>query len=339
AEQVLCGLFAELLGVERVGIDDDFFDLGGHSLLATRLIGRARAALGAELAIRDLFEAPTVAELAERAAAAVGDARPALVPADERPAEPPLSPAQRRLWMIEQLAPSAAYNFPLVMRLRGPLDVDALRAALGDVMARHEALRTLIADHEGRPYQRVVPAEDARPEFRVVEATEERLPAVLADALGRRFDLSRDLPLRATVVRLADDEHVVALLLHHIATDEWSDGPFLRDLSTAYEARKAGRAPEWEPLPVQYVDYTLWQQTLLGDRSDPDSLVARQLAYWRETLDGAPERLELPTDRPHPARPGMSGGELTVDLDPEHTAALRRIAQRGGAIGVIGVSF
>ncbi|GLW66568.1 hypothetical protein Arub01_48120 [Actinomadura rubrobrunea] len=331
AEEVLCGLFAELLGVERVGVDDDFFDLGGHSLLATRLIGRARAALGAELAIRDLFEAPTVAELAERAAATVGDTRPALVPADERPAEPPLSPAQRRLWMIEQLASSAAYNFPLVMRLRGPLDADALRAALGDVMARHEALRTLIADHEGRPYQRVVPAEDARPEFRVVEAAEERLPAVLADVLGRRFDLSRDLPLRATVVRLADDEHVVALLLHHIATDEWSDGPFLRDLSTAYEARKAGRAPEWEPLPVQYVDYTLWQQTLLGDRSDPDSLAARQLAYWRKTLDGAPERLELPTDRPHPARPGMAGGEHTVDLDPDHTAALRRIAQRGGA--------
>ncbi|WP_344946600.1 amino acid adenylation domain-containing protein [Actinomadura miaoliensis] len=332
AEEVLCGLFAELLDVERVGIDDDFFDLGGHSLLATRLIGRARAALGAELAIRDLFEAPTVADLAGRAAAsASGDGRPALVPAAERPAEPPLSFAQRRLWMIEQLAPSAAYNFPLVVRLRGALDVDAFRAALTDVMARHEALRTLVAEREGRPYQRIVPAEDARPEFDVVTAGEAGLDAVLADVLGRRFDLSSELPLRATVIRLAEDEHVVALLLHHITTDEWSDGPFLRDLSTAYAARTAGRAPAWEPLPVQYVDYTLWQRTLLGDRSDPGSLAARQLAYWRETLNGAPERLELPTDRPHPARPSMSGGELTVQLDPDDTAALRRVAQRGGA--------
>ncbi|MFC7728346.1 amino acid adenylation domain-containing protein [Actinomadura keratinilytica] len=331
AEEMLCGLFAELLEAERVGIDDDFFDLGGHSLLATRLIGRARAALGAELAIRDLFEAPTVAELAARAAASSGTGRPALVPARTRPAEPPLSSAQRRLWMIEQLTPSAAYNFPLVMRLRGAFDADAFRAALTDVTARHEALRTLIAEHEGRPYQRIVPAGDARPEFDVVAAGEAELDGVLADVLGRRFDLSSELPLRATAVRLADDEHVVALVLHHIATDEWSDGPFLRDLSTAYAARTAGRAPEWEPLPVQYVDYTLWQRALLGDRSEPGSLAARQLAYWRETLDGAPERLELPTDRPYPARPSMSGGELTVELDPDATAALRRVAQRGGA--------
>ncbi|TDE35343.1 amino acid adenylation domain-containing protein [Actinomadura sp. 6K520] len=331
AEEALCGLFAELLGVGRVGIDDDFFDLGGHSLLATRLIGRARAALGAELAISDLFEAPTVAELAGRAAAAGAGARPALTPAADRPGEPPLSSAQQRLWMIEQLTPSAAYNFPLVMRLRGPFDIEAFRAALADVMDRHEALRTLVGEREGPPFQRVVPAGEARPGLRVVEAAEDALGTVLADALGRRFDLASEPPLRATVVRLAEDEHVVALLLHHITTDEWSDGPFLRDLSTAYEARAAGRAPGWEPLPVQYVDYTLWQRRLLGDRSDPGSLAARQLAFWKKTLDGAPESLELPTDRPHPARPAMSGGELAVELDPGDCAGLRRLAQRGGA--------
>ncbi|XRQ14395.1 amino acid adenylation domain-containing protein [Actinomadura welshii] len=331
AEEALCGLFGELLGVDGVGIDDDFFDLGGHSLLATRLIGRARALLGAELAIRDLFEAPTVAELAGRAAAAGGGARPALAPAGERPAEPPLSSAQRRLWMVEQLTPSAAYNFPLVMRLRGAFDITAFDAALADVMDRHEALRTLIGEREGRPFQRVLPAGEARPALRVVDAAEERLGAVLADALGRRFDLAAEPPLRATVVRLGGDEHVVALLLHHIATDEWSDGPFLRDLAAAYEARAAGRAPEWEPLPVQYVDYTLWQHRLLGDRSEPGSAAARQLAYWRWALDGAPERLELPVDRPYPARPAMSGGELAVELDAGDCDGLRRLAQRGGA--------
>ncbi|GAA2410191.1 hypothetical protein GCM10010191_18690 [Actinomadura vinacea] len=334
AEEVLCGLFAELLGLVRVGIDDGFFDLGGHSLLATRLIGRARTALGAELAIRDLFEAPTVAELAERAAAATAGGRPDLLPV-ARPAEPPLSFAQQRLWMIEQLAPSSAYNFPLVMRVRGALDGDAFEAALTDVMARHEALRTLIVEREGRPFQRVVPAAEARPEVRVVEAapsdSQGRLDAVLATALGQRFELSAEPPLRAMIVRLDENEHVVALLLHHITTDEWSDGPFLRDLSTAYAARVGGRAPEWDPLPVQYVDYTLWQRRLLGDRSEPGSLAARQLAFWRETLDGAPERLELPTDRPHPAQPSMSGGELTVELDPADCAALRRIAQSSGA--------
>ncbi|MBG0830163.1 amino acid adenylation domain-containing protein [Planomonospora sp. ID67723] len=331
-ERVLCALFAELLGVEQVGIDDDFFDLGGHSLLATRLVSRARAALGAELAIRDLFEAPTVAELAARVVAADAVRRPALAPADERPAEPPLSSAQQRLWVIEQLeGPSAVYNFPLVIRLRGALDVEALRAALADVAARHEALRTLVAEREGRPYQDVVPAEAARPVLEVVEADEERLGEVLSEVLGRPFDLAAELPLRATAVRLGAQEHVVALLLHHITTDEWSDGPFLRDLSAAYAARRSGREPRWEPLPVQYVDYTLWQRELLGDRSDPGSLAARQLAYWAEALRGAPEQLELPTDRPHPARPSPSGGELVVELDPEDCARLRGIAQGAGA--------
>ncbi|HEY8481793.1 MAG TPA: amino acid adenylation domain-containing protein [Spirillospora sp.] len=333
-EEALCGLFAELLGLDRVGIDDDFFDLGGHSLLATRLVGRARAVLGAELAIRDLFEAPTVAELAERArtgGSPGGRERPALAPAGDRPAEPPLSPAQRRLWMIEQLTPSAAYVYPLVMRMRGAFDVEAFPAALADVAARHEPLRTIVGERDGRPFQRVLPADEARPDVRVVEADEARLDGVLAEELGRRFDLAAEPPLRATIVRLAQDEHVVALLLHHIATDEWSDGPFLRDLSAAYSARAAGRSPEWEPLPVQYVDYTLWQQRLLGDCTDPGSLAARQLAFWKKTLDGAPERLELPADRPHPARPAMAGGELVVDLDPGACAGLRRLAQRGGA--------
>ncbi|MGN9906763.1 amino acid adenylation domain-containing protein [Phytohabitans sp. LJ34] len=325
-EEVLCGLFAEVLGLARVGVDDNFFDLGGHSLLATRLVSRARTALGAELAIRDLFEAPTVAELASRAGG--GDpARPKLVPV-ARPDEVPASYAQQRLWVLHQIdgAGSAAYNFPIVMRVRGALDLDALRAAVGDVVARHEALRTVFAERDGRPVQRVLPVAAARPVVEVV-------PDADLDAVVRRpFDLAEDLPLRVTVVPRGPDEHVVAVLLHHVTTDEWSDGPFLRDLATAYAARRAGHRPEWTALPVQYADYTLWQRALLGDESDPDSLAAKQLAYWREALRGAPERIDLPTDRtPHGPAAGAAGGALTVPLDDAAARGLRDLAQRAGA--------
>ncbi|BCB91513.1 hypothetical protein Psuf_088260 [Phytohabitans suffuscus] len=308
---------------------DSFFDLGGHSLLATRLVSRARTALGAELAIRDLFEAPTVAELAGRAGG--GDpARPALVPV-ARPDEVPASYAQQRLWVLHRLGgedgrASAAYNFPIVMRLRGDLDVSALRAAVGDVVARHEALRTVLAERDGRPVQRILPVSRAHPVVEVV-------PGADLDAVVRRpFDLERELPLRVTVVPDGPDEHVVAVLLHHVTTDEWSDGPFLRDLATAYAARLAGDPPQWTPLPVQYADYTLWQRALLGDESDPDSLAARQLAFWRETLRGAPERIDLPTDRtPHGVAAGAAGGTLTVPLADGAARGLRDLAQRAGA--------
>ncbi len=291
-ETVLCALFAEVLGVPEVGIDDNFFDLGGHSLLATRLIGRARRALGAELAIRDLFEAPTVAELARRAHTET--ARPALVPAD-RPAEVPLSFAQQRLWMIQQLDPdSAAYNFPMVVRLRGPLNIDVFRQAIGDVMDRHEILRTII---DGQ-HQRILPSAD--PVIEIVEHHED----LVVKAIARPFDLTAEVPLRITIGRIADDDHVVALVFHHIATDEWSDQPFLRDLADAY----AGNA--LRPLPVQYADYTLWQRRLLDDWA------AGQLDYWMRTLDGMPEELELPTDRPRPARPSFEGGEVPINLEP-----------------------
>ncbi|MEU0370274.1 amino acid adenylation domain-containing protein [Streptomyces sp. NPDC006283] len=332
-EETLCALFAEVLGLPEgsVGIDSDFFELGGHSLLATRLVSRARTALDAELAIRDLFEAPTVAELVERAARSGGAARPALT-AGERPDELPLSHAQQRLWVIQQIeCTSAAYNFPLVMRLRGALDVDAWTAALADVTSRHEALRTVFVEPEGQAIQRVLPTEEARPAVERLRATEDEVPALVDAAINRPFDLATELPLRATVVELAPEEHVVVLLLHHITTDEWSDRPFLRDLATAYSARISGAAPDWEPLPVQYADYALWQQRLLGDPADADSLAARQLEYWRTALDGAPEELELPTDRPRPARPAFSGAELDIAFDADVHEGLKRLARETGA--------
>ncbi|MFE5631612.1 amino acid adenylation domain-containing protein [Streptomyces sp. NPDC056543] len=332
-EETLCALFAEALGLPEgsVGIDSDFFELGGHSLLATRLVSRARTALDAELAIRDLFEAPTVAELVERADRSGGAARPALT-AGERPDELPLSHAQQRLWVIQQIeCTSAAYNFPLVMRLRGTLDVEAWGAALADVTARHEALRTVFVEHEGQAVQRVLPVDEARPVVERLRATEDELPGLVEAAVNRPFDLAAELPLRATVVELAPEDHVVVLLLHHITTDEWSDRPFLRDLATAYAARVGGAAPHWEPLPVQYADYALWQQRLLGDPADADSLAARQLEYWRTTLDGAPEELELPTDRPRPARPAFTGAELDIAFDADVHEGLKRLARESGA--------
>ncbi|UQI45330.1 amino acid adenylation domain-containing protein [Streptomyces sp. HU2014] len=332
-EETLCALFAEVLGLpEPVGTDSDFFDLGGHSLLATRLISRARTALDAELSIRDLFEAPTVAELVCRAGGPdAAGARPALVAA-ERPAELPLSHAQRRLWVVQQLeGTSAAYNFPLVMRLRGAFDLPAWRAALNDVTARHEALRTLFTDHDGRALQRVLPPADAHPVVEHVRAGEAEAARVVADAVARPFDLAVELPLRATVVELGPDDHIAVILLHHITTDEWSDRPFLRDLATAYAARKDGAAPAWEPLPVQYADYALWQERLLGDPAAPDSLAARQLEFWRTTLDGAPEELELPTDRPRPSRPSFAGADHALTFDDASYRALRKLARESGA--------
>ncbi|MGX7673493.1 amino acid adenylation domain-containing protein [Plantactinospora sp. DSM 117369] len=342
AEEALCALFAELLGVPEIGVEDNFFDLGGHSLLAIRLVSRARVVLGAELAIRDLFEAPTVAELAARIGAtgpegAAGDgAAPIALVRAERPAVLPLSFAQQRLWMIQQLTPeTAAYHFPIAVRLRGRLDVVALGTALADLAGRHETLRTLFGERDGRPYQRVLPAADARPVLESVAAAPDEVAGIVRDAVRRPFDLTTELPLRATLVAVdpapeGTEEHVLVLVLHHVATDEWSDRPFLRDLGTAYAARRAGRAPDWAPLPVQYADYTLWQRRLLGDPADPASLAARQLDYWRTTLSGAPEELVLPTDRARSGRPDPAGAELSVVLPAEVGAGLRRLASRTG---------
>jgi amino acid adenylation domain-containing protein/non-ribosomal peptide synthase protein (TIGR01720 family) len=332
-ERTLCALFAEVLGVPEgsVGTDSNFFDLGGHSLLATRLISRARTALSAELAIRDLFEAPTVAELVERAARPAVTARPVLT-AGERPAELPLSHAQQRLWVVQQIeCTSAAYNFPLVMRMRGTLDVPAWRAALADVAARHEALRTVFFERDGQVFQRVLPVERAHPVVECLRVDEAEVPGIVDAAVNRPFDLAAELPLRATVVEVAPEDHVVVLLLHHITTDEWSDRPFLRDLATAYAARTRGTAPVWEPLPVQYADYALWQQRLLGDPADAQSVIARQLEFWRTALEGAPEEIELPADRPRPSRPAFTGAELDIAFDAEVHQGLKRLARESGA--------
>ncbi|MFI9612826.1 amino acid adenylation domain-containing protein [Streptomyces sp. NPDC052023] len=322
AEEVLCRLFAEVLGLPRTGAEDNFFDLGGHSLLATRLISRARTELGAELAIRDLFEAPTPEALALRGEAG-RPVRPVLepVPAAERPARVPLSAAQRRLWLVERITGGGvAYNFPLVVRVRGALDLDALRAALRDVTSRHEALRTRFVTEDGEPYQWIAPPGAVEPGVRVTDCAEEELAARIEAAQRRPFDLSAELPVRAEVLRLGAEDHVVALVLHHITTDEWSDRPFLTDLNRAYAARAAGEQPDEAPLPVQYADYTLWQERLLADVGDA------QLAYWTRTLRDLPEEIPLPLDRPGAARTTGRGATVRRDLPDATAAALRELA-------------
>ncbi|MET9617094.1 non-ribosomal peptide synthase/polyketide synthase [Kitasatospora indigofera] len=329
-EQLLAELFAEVLGLSQVGVEDSFFDLGGHSLLATRLASRVRATLGAELEVRTLFEAPTVAGLAARLDGS-GTARPALT-ARPRPELVPLSFAQRRLWFLHRMdGPSATYNMPLALSLIGELDRPALHAALADVIARHESLRTVFRESDGVPYQVVLSAAEASPELPVVELDESRLAERLADAARRGFDLAAEPPVRAELYALAPDRHALLVVVHHIAADGWSMGPLSGDLAAAYAARRRGEEPQWTPLPVQYADYTGWQRDLLGDTADPDSLFARQLAYWKDELAGIPQQVQLPADRPRPPVASQRGGRVVVRLDAELHQALRDLAAEQGA--------
>ncbi|MFH8579699.1 amino acid adenylation domain-containing protein [Streptomyces zaomyceticus] len=328
-EDILCGLFAELLGVPQVGVDDDFFELGGHSLLATRLAGRVRSVLGAEIAVRRLFENPTVAALA-RALDTAGAARPALEPARPRPERVPASFAQRRLWFLHRFeGPSPTYNIPFAMKLTGDLDPAALRAALADVAERHEALRTVFAEDAEGPYQIVRDSADARPELTHVPGTlaADRIAAELAAAAAHPFALDREPPLRAWLFGTGTEEHVLLLLVHHIAGDGWSVPLLARDLVTAYAARHAGDAPGWAPLPVQYADYSLWQRAALGTEDDPDSAVARQLTYWKETLAGLPDELPLPTDRPRPAVATHRGDRVLYEVPEALYGRVRGLAR------------
>ncbi|MGW5767327.1 amino acid adenylation domain-containing protein, partial [Streptomyces tendae] len=325
-EDILCTLFAEVLGVGSVTIDDDFFALGGHSLLATKLVSRIRSALGAEMAIRQLFETPTVAGLSGALDTGNGAARTPVTAVHPRPERLPLSHAQRRLWFLHRFeGPSAAYNSPVALRLSGALDRAALEHALADLTARHETLRTVLAEDAEGPHQVVL--DEARPSLAVVSSDATRLAADLSEAAGHAFDLASEPPLRATLFEVGGDEHVLLLLTHHVATDAWSRAPLARDLTAAYAARVRGAAPEWAPLPVQYADYSLWQRDVLGTEDDPDSEAGRQLDYWGKTLAGLPQELSLPFDRPRPAVASHRGDVVTFELPPELHDRLARVAR------------
>ncbi|MEW1583815.1 condensation domain-containing protein, partial [Streptomyces microflavus] len=246
----------------------------------------------------------------------------------ERPATVPLSFAQRRLWTLSQLGTTAGtYNIPLVTRLLGSLYDVALEAALADVVARHESLRTVFPATDGNPCQVILDPEEARPYLHVVHTDEAGVETALAAALRSEFALDTDLPLRAQLLHLGPEEHVLVLVLHHIAGDAWSLGPLAADLAAAYTARIVGEAPRWAPLPVQYADYTLWQRELLGDETDPDSEISRQLAHWTQALAGLPDELTLPTDRPRPEEAGHEGGLVPLVLDTALHAGLLDLAR------------
>ncbi|WP_369816155.1 amino acid adenylation domain-containing protein, partial [Mycobacterium sp. 852014-52144_SCH5372336] len=331
-EELLAGIFAQVLGLERVGVDDSFFDLGGDSLLAMRVIAAINAGIDSHLGVRVLFEAPTVAQLALRIGLD-GTAEPLV--AVERPAVVPLSFAQSRLWFLDQLqGPSPIYNMPVALRLSGHLDVAALGAALADVVGRHESLRTVFPAVGGVPRQVVVPADEARMDWQLVDASgwsEDRLKEAVGAFVRRPFELATEIPLRATLFRIGEGEHVLAAAAHHIAADGLSIAPLVRDLGVAYASRSAGRAPQWAPLAVQYVDYTLWQRTQFGDLDDSGSRIGAQLAYWQDALADLPERVQLPTDRPYPAVADSRGAKVVVDWASELQQRVNALAREHNA--------
>ena len=317
-EELVAGMFADLLGLPETGIDDSFFDLGGHSLLATRLVSRIRSVLGVEISVQAVFEAPTVAGLCALVDTG-GVARRALERAT-RPERIPLSFAQQRLWFLDRLeGPNPVYNLPLAVRVPAGLDVGALRAALADVVARHESLRTVVDEHDGTPCQTVLPT--ATPQLDHIHVDAAGLDAALHAAAAHRFALGTEIPVRAWVFSTGE-EHVLLLLLHHIAGDAWSIGPLWRDLVAAYGARHDGRAPVWAELPVQYADYALWQRELP---------IADQLRYWDEELAGLPEEITLPLDRPRPAMASYRGAALSFQICPDVQRKLLSVGRRANA--------
>ncbi|MGY0503502.1 amino acid adenylation domain-containing protein [Nocardia sp. FBN12] len=330
-ERVVAQAYAAVLAHPDVGADDDFFALGGDSLSATRVAARLGAELGVEVPVRLLFEAPTVHGLAARIARdTVGSAGALGGPcAGPRPERIPLAPAQRRMWFVNRYDPSSgAYNIPVVLRLTGHLDVVALRTALIDVVGRHEALRTMYPDHDGIGYQVVVEPTELDHDIDVLDIAPDNLPGAVLSCIATGFDVATAVPVRVRLFRPGPGEHVLAVVVHHISADGYSMGTLARDVMSAYTARTAGAAPQWPAPTVQFADYTLWQRDRLGSADDPDSMSARQLTYWTETLAGLPDRLELPADRPRPAVASLRAGTIARTVETDLRTALEQLAAR-----------
>jgi amino acid adenylation domain-containing protein len=334
-EEVLAGIWAELLHVERVGAEDDFFALGGHSLVATQVVSRVRQAFGVEPPLRDLFEAPLLAAFAERVDAAVrqaaGTFAPPLVPAGGE--DLPLSFAQERLWFIDRLQPeNPVYNMPFALRMRGGLDAPSLERAVGEVVRRHAALRTRFAVVDGRPVQRIEGAEGFRlplvdlTTLTTNEGREEDLSRRITEWSAAPFDLEHGPLFRARLLRLADDDHVLLVGMHHVVSDGWSMGVFWRELTVLYRSFAAGEPSPLPELPIQYADFAVWQRAWLSG----DAL-QRQVSWWADHLAGAPALLALPTDRPRPATQSHRGDAFTFTIPAEVADSVRALARREGA--------
>ncbi|MEO9330497.1 amino acid adenylation domain-containing protein [Gordonia aurantiaca] len=319
-ERVLAAVIADVLDLEKVSATADFFAIGGNSLSATRVSARATHTFGVRVGVRDVFENPTVRGLARHVDTAYDTEPPQvpLTPVVDRPAHIPLSYAQQRIWFLNRFEPdSAAYTIPLAVRLVGKLDRAALREAVLDVVARHEILRTVFPDDAGQPYQRILPVAEARERLRWDETAwagatgPDRRPDELVGPTG--FDLTADMPVRVRLLTGAG-EHLLVVLVHHIAADGESMRPLFTDLWSAYHARAAGQAPEFTELPVQFADHALWQRDALGDVEAPDSVLGRQVHYWVNRLSGLPDVLALPTDRPRPAVASHRGARVEAGI-------------------------
>ncbi|HSK75700.1 MAG TPA: non-ribosomal peptide synthase/polyketide synthase [Thermoanaerobaculia bacterium] len=335
AEELVAQIWEEVLGRERIGVEEDFFALGGHSLLATRVMSRLRRTLQADLPLRALFEAPTVAGLAaaaERARRAGGAPERPPLSRVERGGELPLSYAQQRLWFLDQLEPaSPLYNLPMAVRLEGGLDVAALGRSLAEIVRRHEVLRSGYPMRAGRPVQQIDPA--AGLPLPVVDlgglapARGEAEARELAEAESLRpFDLERGPVLRTVLLRLGEREHALVATVHHIASDGWSTGVLRRELSQLYGGFRRGEAPRLPELPVQYADYAAWQRSWM-DKGGLET----EAGHWRHRLRGLPEVLELPTDRPRPAVRTVRGASHGFALPGGLHEALRALGRREGA--------
>ncbi|WP_394618756.1 amino acid adenylation domain-containing protein [Lentzea sp. JNUCC 0626] len=331
-EIALAGIFRDVLHLAddtNLGVDNDFFRLGGHSLLATRVVARANAVLGIALTLRDVFDHPRISDLAliadtstaptETSGPRIGDL--------PRPAVLPVSHGQQALWLIDQLGgPGGRYVVPVVLRLGGALDPDALITAVRDVVSRHEALRTLLVEEDGTLRQVVVPADEAADRLSVLVEDGTSVDAVVQ----ARFDLAADLPIRVALLRADADDWVFVIAVHHHAVDEWSFPSLLSDLSTAYAARAAGEEPGWAPLRVQYADYAIWQREVLGEAADSGSLLSQHLDHWRDVLADAPDESTITPDRARPAAPSHLGADLRFTVDPQVVTGLRRVADEQG---------
>ncbi|WP_159441556.1 condensation domain-containing protein [Gordonia westfalica] len=328
-EHLIVEIVADVLDqpADRVSVTDSFFEIGGHSLSATRVAARISHTFSVSFTVRELFDAPSVRAMAGWVGERLEGHPVAVLPdpgSIPRPSRLPLSAAQQRMWFINQFDPSSpAYNNPFAMRLHGRLDTVALRAALADVITRHEVLRTRYPqDLDGRPWQDIVPADEV-----TVDQWWRADDVETLTATG--FDVTRDLPIRAAIGTESDD-HVLVVVLHHIAADGESLRPLVDDLLHAYAARSAGCAPERPPLGVQYADIALWQERVLGSVEDPDSELGRRARWWREQLADLPDVLELPTDRPRPPVASHRGAVAEFDVPEELASAIDGFARRHG---------
>ena len=331
AGQIMCALTGEVLGCSDISLDSDFLALGGNSLHALRLVGLMQSVLGAEVTIRQVFEAPTLGALLRLSQDAAVTSAPLV--GGERPERPPLSSQQLRLWFLYRLeGATATYNVPVAVRLRGRVDPAAMEMALNDLIGRHEILRTVYPDFHGVPFQRVLSGAAARLPLRTATVARPDLELHLEQSVRHGFDLAAELPVRAWLYEIAgEDEAVLLILMHHIASDGWSLVPLVNDLATAYEARRKDAAPRWRPLPVQYADYAVWERDFLGAQDDPASAFGRQLGFWRDALRGLPAELTLPADRVRPPLPSYTGGSVPIFLGPDLHRRLIDLARESRA--------